>query len=46
VIFLYPLTFSAVIDDLIPFGSRGRQNFQDIINFPINSRGEKIESVE
>jgi hypothetical protein len=35
--FLYLLTvlntFSAVIDDIIPFGSRKRQNFPDIKNF-------------
>jgi hypothetical protein len=30
-------TLSMVIDDIIPFGSRGRQNFQDIMNFPIKS---------
>jgi hypothetical protein len=49
VIFLYVLTVSTVMDDVKPFGSRGRQNFQDIINFPIKSfwgRGEKIGSVE
>jgi hypothetical protein len=28
-------TISSVIDDIIPFGSRGRQIFQDIINFLI-----------
>jgi hypothetical protein len=27
---------STVIDDIIPFGSRGKQNFQDL-NFPIKS---------
>jgi hypothetical protein len=41
VIFLYLSTvlntLSTVIDDIIPFGSRGRQNFEDIINFPIKS---------
>jgi hypothetical protein len=42
--FLYLMTvlntLSTVIDDIIPFGSRGRQNFQEytgIINFPIKS---------
>jgi hypothetical protein len=41
VIFLYLLTvlntLSTVIDGIIPFGSIGRQNFQDIINFPVKS---------
>jgi hypothetical protein len=39
VIFLYLLTIlntlSSVIDDINPYSSRGRQNFQDIKNFPI-----------
>jgi hypothetical protein len=30
-------TLSTVIDDIIPFGSRKRQNFQDFKNFPIKS---------
>jgi hypothetical protein len=41
VIFLYLLTvlntLSTVIDDIIPFGSRKSQNFQNIKNFPIKS---------
>jgi hypothetical protein len=41
VIFLYLLTvlntLSTVIDDIIPFSSRKRQNFQDIKKFPIKS---------
>jgi hypothetical protein len=43
VIFLYLLTvlktLSTVIDDIIPFGSRGRQNYKDTtcINFLIKS---------
>jgi hypothetical protein len=41
VIFLYLLTvlntLSAVIDDIIPFGSRKRQNFKNFENFPIKS---------
>jgi hypothetical protein len=41
-IFLYLLTvlntLSTVIDDIIPFDSRGRQNFKDILkDFPIKS---------
>jgi hypothetical protein len=30
-------TFSTVIGDIIRFGSRGRQNFEDITNFQIKS---------
>jgi hypothetical protein len=51
-IFIYVLTvwntLSTVIDDIIPFGSRKRQVFQDFMNFqkenPIKSLwwGEKI----
>jgi hypothetical protein len=41
VMFLYLLTvlntLSTVNDDIIPFGSRKRQNFPDIKNFPIKS---------
>jgi hypothetical protein len=41
VIFLYSLTvlntLSAVIDDIIPFGSRKRQNLIILKNFPIKS---------
>jgi hypothetical protein len=41
VIFLYLLTvlntLSTVINDIIPFGSRGRQNLKDIKNFLIKS---------
>jgi hypothetical protein len=40
VIFLYLLTvlntLSTVIDDIIPFDSSGRQNFEDI-DFPVKS---------
>jgi hypothetical protein len=51
VIFLYLLTvlntLSTVIDNMIPFGSRKRQNFQDFIhlqkfsNKKFQGRGEK-----
>ena len=50
VIFLYLLTvlntLSIVIDDIIPFGSRKRQNFQDInfqtlSNKKFSGRGKK-----
>jgi hypothetical protein len=44
-------TLSTVIDNIIPFGFRKRQNFQDFINFEkfsnkkLQGRGEKIGSV-
>ena len=40
VIFLYLFSFKHTFnwyDDIIPFGSRGRQNFYGIINLPIKS---------
>jgi hypothetical protein len=47
VLFLYLLTvfitLSTVIDDIIPFGSRGRQHFQDIMNFPIKRSKVRVK---